>query len=426
MTPMASIVKLSAVAVLGVALVGCTTKKTEPPAPSGPSEFATSIQLTASPDVLSQDGHSESQITVIARDPNNQPLRNLALRADIVVGGTVVDFGSLSQKHIATGNDGRATIVYRAPDAVDNVDRNTTVNITVTPSSGDAAGTTARSVSIRLVPTGTVGGETDVPDFQFAPSAPQQLESVTFDASSPTLDPTLVKYEWDFGDGSKGSGRVSSHQFREVGSYTVTLTVTDVTGRKGSRSKSVSVETSGVPNASFVFSPSAPGIGEEIVFNASGATAVAPRVIVKYEWQFGTDRTGSGMIVTKRYDTPGTYIVSLKVTDDAGNVGSASLPVVVGTTSPGGLSPHFTVSPSDPVAGTEVVFNANTSTSASTITKYEWDFGDAAQAPKPRVTTSARTTWTFGTPGTYNVTLRIVDAAGRSATVTQEISVAEP
>jgi PKD repeat protein len=423
---MKSIVKLSAVAALGVALVGCTTKKTEPPAPSGPSEFATSIQLTASPDVLSQDGRSESQITVIARDPNNQPLRNLALRADIVVNGTVVDFGTLSQKHIATGSDGRATIVYRAPEAVDNVDRNTTVNITVTPSSGDAAGNTARSVSIRLVPTGTVGGETGVPDFQFAPAVPKQLESVTFDASSAVLDATLVKYVWDFGDGSKGSGRVASHQFREVGFYTVTLTVTDIMGRTGSRSKSVGIESSGQPNAAFVFSPSAPGLGEEIVFNASSSTAIAPRVIVKYEWQFGTDRTGTGMIVTKRYDTPGTYHVSLKVTDDAGNTGTSSQPVVVGTSSPGGLSPQFSVSPSDPVAGTEVVFNASASTSASSIVKYEWDFGDAAQAPTPRVTTNARTTWTFATPGTYNVTLRIVDAQGRSATVSQEVSVAEP
>lgn len=423
---MKSIVTLSAIAALGVALVGCTTKKTEPPAPSGPSEFATSIQITASPDVLSQDGQSESQITVIARDPNNQPLRNLALRADIVVGGTVVDFGSLSQKHIATGSDGRATIVYRAPAPVDNVDRNTMVSIQITPSSGDAAGTTARSVSIRLVPTGTVGGETDVPDFLVAPSSPKQLESVTFDASSATLDSSLVKYEWDFGDGSKGSGRVASHQFREVGFYTVTLTVTDVMGRKGSRSKSVGVDSSGLPSAAFIFSPSSPGIGEEIVFNASSSTAIAPRVIVKYEWQFGTDRTGTGMIVTKRYDTPGTYVVSLKVTDDAGNTGTASQPVQVGTSSPGGLSAQFSVSPSDPVAGTEVVFNANTSTSASTITKYEWDFGDAAQAPKPRVTTSARTTWTFAAPGTYNVTLRIVDADGRSATTTKEVSVAEP
>jgi PKD repeat protein len=327
---MASIVKLSAVAALGVALVGCTTKKTEPPAPSGPSEFATSLQLTASPDVLSQDGRSESQITIIARDPNNQPLRNLALRADIVVNGTIVDFGSLSQKHIATGSDGRATLVYRAPEAVDNVDRNTTVTIAVTPSSGDAAGTTARSVSIRLVPTGTVGGETNVPDFQFAPSSPKQLESVTFDASSAVLDSTLVKYEWDFGDGSKGSGRVASHQFREVGFYTVTLTVTDSMGRTGSRSKSVGVEATPAPAAGFVFSPAEPLAGDEIVFNAAGSTAVPPRVIVKYTWQFGENSgTRTGMIVTKTYEKAGTYTVTLTVTDDAGAVNTVSQTVDV-------------------------------------------------------------------------------------------------
>ncbi len=316
---MKSIVTLSAIAALGVALVGCTTKKTEPPAPSGPSEFATSIQITASPDVLSQDGQSESQITVIARDPNNQPLRNLALRADIVVGGTVVDFGSLSQKHIATGGDGRATIVYRAPAPVDNIDRNTTVNITVTPSSGDAQGTTARSVAIRLVPTGTIGGEIGVPDFVFSPTAPNQLDTVTFDASDAQLDGQLVKYDWDFGDGSKSQGRVASHAFRDAGFFTVTLTVTDITGRTGSRSKSVPVGATPAPTASFVFSPGEPRVGEEIVFNATGSSVVAPRVIVKYSWQFGENTgTRTGMITTKTYDKVGKYNVTLTVTDDEG------------------------------------------------------------------------------------------------------------
>jgi len=327
---MKSIVTLSAIAALGVALVGCTTKKTEPPAPSGPSEFATSIQITASPDVLSQDGQSESQITVIARDPNNQPLRNLALRADIVVGGTVVDFGSLSQKHIATGSDGRATIVYRAPAPVDNVDRNTMVTIQVTPSSGDAQGTTARSVSIRLVPTGTIGGETAVPDFEFSPTAPNQLETVTFDAGDPALDGALVKYEWDFGDGSTSQGRVASHQFRDAGSFTVTLTVTDRAGLKGSRSKNVPVGATPVPTASFVYSPGTPLVGEDIVFNASGSSVLAPRVIVKYTWQFGENTgTRTGMIVTKSYEKAGAYSVTLTVTDDAGGVNTTSQTVTV-------------------------------------------------------------------------------------------------
>ena len=89
--------------VLATAVIGaCTTKKVEPPAPSGPSELATSLSLSASPDVLSQDGRSTSQINVFARDANGQPLSNLALRAEITVNGVVTDFGRLSMKNFST------------------------------------------------------------------------------------------------------------------------------------------------------------------------------------------------------------------------------------------------------------------------------------------------------------------------------------
>lgn len=424
---MASISRFTAVAALALSLGACTTKKTEPPAPSGPSELGTTLAIAATPDLLPQDGSSTSQVVIRAFDPNGQPVRNLTLRVETAVGGVITDFGRLSAKDVATGSDGRAVVVYTAPNPVDNVDRNTRVQILVTPVSGNFNGTQARFAEIRLVPTGVVGGETNVPDFTFSPNTPKQLETVTFNAADPVLDQTLTKYDWDFGDGSKGQGRVASHQFRDINSYPVTLTVTDVAGLKGSRSKTVTVATSGAPVASYVFSPAAPGIGEEIVFNGSGSTAVAPRVIVSYDWQFGTDRTGSGMIVTKRYDTPGTYIVSLKVTDDAGNTHTATQSVQVGTTSPGGLSPQFTVSPNDPVAGGQVAFNASVSTSSSSpITKYEWDFGDPLQAPRPLVKTTPLATYTYATPGTYRVTLRISDSQGRSASLTKDVTVAAP
>ena len=49
--------------------------------------------------------------------------------------------------------------------------------------------------------------EAQVPDFTISPESPALLESVIFNASDPQLDGTITKYEWDFGDGSQGSGR---------------------------------------------------------------------------------------------------------------------------------------------------------------------------------------------------------------------------
>jgi PKD repeat protein len=419
---MASIFRFTAAAVVALSLGGCTTKKTEPPAPSGPSELGTTLAIAATPDLLPQDGTSTSQVVIRAFDANGQPVRNLSLRVEMAVGGIITDFGKLSAKDVSTGSDGRAVVVYTAPQPVDNIDRNSRVQIMVTPVNGNYNGTYARFAEIRLVPTGVVGGETPVPDFVISPSAPMQLQTVTFNASDAILDQTLTKYDWDFGDGGKGQGRVASHQYREINSYTVTLTVTDIAGLKGSRSKTVSVGTSGAPAASFVFSPDAPGIGESIVFNASGSTAVAPRVIVSYDWQFGTDRTGSGMVIVKNYDTAGTYIVSLTVTDDAGNTATATQSVTVGTSSPGGLTAAFTFSPTDPTPGAVVNFNAATSTSADPIVSYKWDFGDGGTASSTQPTRSH----TFTTAGTFVVTLTIQDSKGRTATKTTEVAVAVP
>ncbi len=137
---MALTFRSSLIVAAALLVTGCTTKKTEAPDLSGPSELATSISLTASPDILNQDGQSTSAITILARDSNGQPLKGLSLRADIEVNGVVTDFGQLSAKNVATGADGRASVVYKAPSSVDSADRGTMVTIAVTPLSGDAHG----------------------------------------------------------------------------------------------------------------------------------------------------------------------------------------------------------------------------------------------------------------------------------------------
>jgi PKD repeat protein len=329
---MALISRISGLVLMAAVIGGCTTKKIEPPAPSGPSELATSLSLSASPDVLTQDGRSTSQITVFARDANAQPIRNLELRADITVNGAVTDFGRLSMKNFTTGSDGRAVTVYTAPKNVDSVDRGTKVTIAITPVGGDARGDLARQVDIRLVPPGTVGGGlTAVPDFEISPEAPKQLETVTFNAADPNLDGKLTAYEWDFGDGDTGFGRFTSHQYRDAGVYAVTLTVTDSTGQTGSLSKSVAVGATELPTADFVFSPAEPKVGDEVVFNGSASAATAPRFITDYKWQFGTATGGSatGMIAKKKFTAVGTYSVTLTVTDDAGNKNTVSKSVEV-------------------------------------------------------------------------------------------------
>jgi hypothetical protein len=83
------------------------------------------------------------------------------------------------------------------------------------------------------------------------------------------------------------------------------------------------------PVASFSYLPTSPATGDEIIFDASTSHAAPGRKLVAYSWQFGTDRTGSGMTISKIYGTAATYYVTLVVTDDLGQKGRSVQAVTV-------------------------------------------------------------------------------------------------
>jgi len=63
-----------------------------------------------------------------------------------------------------------------------------------------------------------------------------------FDGSGSTAgDEPIESYDWDFGDGTTGSGVTVSHTYGADGTYTVTLTVTDGGGLSDSTSENVTV-----------------------------------------------------------------------------------------------------------------------------------------------------------------------------------------
>ena len=87
------------------------------------------------------------------------------------------------------------------------------------------------------------GGNTtpdpDTPDDPAAPTAAFSADPssgnapllVTFDASSSTAPSGVESYAWEFSDGDEGEGVSVQHTFEEVGTYQVTLSVTDSQGR---------------------------------------------------------------------------------------------------------------------------------------------------------------------------------------------------
>ena len=316
---------------VGAVLLGaCTVKKQETPDLSGPSELSTSINISVTPDVLSQDGASQSLVTITARDANGQPLRNLPVRAEITVNGVITDFGTLSARNVVTDANGRATFTYTAPAApAVSVDNGTIVQILVIPSGTDFGNATARFASIRLVPPGVIGAPNDLKaSFTSTPNAPNEDTTVLFDATgSVAANPntTIVSYEWDFGDGARASGRQVTHQF-EQGSHTVRLTIRDSTNRSGTSSAVVTVTATADPTPTFVFSPNPARLNEPIHFDASTSIAATGHRIVSYTWNFGDGsvRTTTDPRIDYVYTIPRTYVVQLTVTDDTGKSKTSS------------------------------------------------------------------------------------------------------
>jgi hypothetical protein len=66
-------------------------------------------------------------------------------------------------------------------------------------------------------------------------------DKVTFDGSGSTSGVGIASYLWSFGDGTGATGAVVTHRFEAVGTYEVTLRVTDTKGQRSSTTLKVTV-----------------------------------------------------------------------------------------------------------------------------------------------------------------------------------------
>lgn len=358
-----SFATLAVAALLGAA---CTVHQTEAPALSGPSETALSVTITASPDSISQDGRSTSTIGLQARDANGKLLSNLPFRLDMLVNGQAADYGTLSNRNLVTGSDGRASAVYTAPPAppagsvvgscgggsgaVTVAGR--CVQIVATSVSTDYATAASRMVEIHLIPVGVIvpASATPVASFITAPSTPKANDAVQFDASKSCAGQTdasgncpagsgiITSYAWNFGDGTVGSGRTAGHVYTKAQTYLVTLTVTNDLGLSASSTQAVEIGAGAPPSTpTFVFSPSTPVTGAAIYFDASQSQPATGHSLVRYVWNWGdgTAFTDTNFPATSHtYAAAATYNVVLTVADETGQTASFSKAVTVAVPAP--------------------------------------------------------------------------------------------
>ena len=263
--------------------------------------------------------------------------------------------------------------------------------------------------------------------FTFSPTNPFPGQAVTFDAGS-SYDPdgSITAYHWDFNNDGvvDASGQVVTHSFPSPGVYTVRLRVVDDQGASDDEVKTVNVVVLNQPPvAQFTFSPASPAPGEWVQFDAS-ASYDPDGTIVDYRWDFDGDGVmdATGQTAFYSYPAPGVYSVRLVVTDNQGASDDEVKSVVVAAPNRPPVA-QFTISPSPALVGVPVTFNASSSYDPDGfITDYRWDLnGDGTIDASGQITS-----YTYFTPGTYQVTLYVTDNAGAMAQSTQTLQVAVP
>jgi len=254
---------------------------------------------------------------------------------------------------------------------------------------------------------------------------------IRFDASdSASLKGTIVKYEWNFGDGSElQTGKTVSHVYQESGSYSATLKITEDSGNTAETTVEV-VAQSGASIPEAVISTDVllnPETGElygtlplKVEFDGSKSKDPS-KDIVDYEWDFNSDSVvdQDGAKAVKTFDQVGTFIVTLTVRDTEGNEANTTLNVTV--TEPGIIAVISAV-PQEGTAPLIVQFDGSGSSAFDgSIVSYEWEFGDGS----PVTVTGASLSHKYNTVGNYTVRLKVVSNKSEQAETTLVIYVRE-
>jgi PKD repeat protein len=233
---------------------------------------------------------------------------------------------------------------------------------------------------------------------------------VEFDgAASSDVDGTIVAFDWDFGDGASSSTSAPSHQYSGPGSYLARLTVSDDRGATGVADVTIVVGTNAAPNAVLGATPTSGNPSLTVAFDSSSSFD-SDGSVDSYSWDFGDGGSSTAASPSHQYNSAGSFLVTLTVTDDLGASGIATQTIVVNQAP----TASFTSATVGDALG--MAFDSTGSVDPDgSIVSYAWDFGDGGASA------AANPAHGYASPGLYTVQLTVTDNQGLTHLVAQSV-----
>ena len=236
-----------------------------------------------------------------------------------------------------------------------------------------------------------------------------QHENVVFNANRSFDNIGIESYLWTFSYNGTDiilQGMAANFTFHIAGTYNVTLLVKDEAGLSDTDNFTVTV---------LDITPPVALAGQDIhidqggisVFNGSGSTDNVG--IVEYIWTFRDEENTvvlQGVLNNHTFIHPGTYEITLNVTDSAGNFGTDTLIVVVKD-----ITPPIAVfdMETEVVQESHVIMDGSNSTDNIGIESFFWRFYYNKQRYEFY---NCTTSFIFHEPGEYYINLTVTDRTG--------------
>ncbi len=248
-------------------------------------------------------------------------------------------------------------------------------------------------------------------------------EPVLFQArysEDPDGDP--LTYSWVFGDGGEGSGRFTNHTYLYTGQYGASLLVFD--GEKVDIDPfTVTIIEQPVnlpPLASISVSTYEVETGEDLQLDGRASTDPdGDDDDLRFEWDFddsnGVDDWVRGSVVKTSWDVAGSYLVTLRVSDDEAS-STTTVTIAVSEPEPPNEEPTAKAGEDRTVkAGDDISLTGTGSDPDGSIVSWEWDL-DGDRSYDPYSDSDGKLTHTFDEPGLHTLWLQVTDDRGATAT----------